>query len=564
MKRTKETRKWKIPVGSMVLRGILVIALVCVCGLLLEPFAMESHAESAAKVTTTANIRKSPDKSSEAIASAEKDKVISIRSQVKGSDGYTWYQIFVDSNTLGYIRGDMVQITDGSTPPEESSLPAVGGGTTAPTTAPNGGGTAATPTPPPAQTQAPNVTSADVTVLNPVSATVKSSQPVRVRNMPSTNGQIVGSASNGQVVTVNGQAPADSSGKAWYQVTFTDNSKEITGFIREDFLELSEPPTPYVEPTQAPEPTPEPTPEATPEPTPEVTKPYDVRLIGEQWWLVDPSTLADPQPVGWTIDDVLKLIEANKTGGAGSNTQKVIIILLVIFLVAAGGVIAFLVFKIKDMADSAYFNEVENETMNRRRSTAGGQGTRRVMQSVGTDRPDGSRAAQRTAQGNTGGRTTGTSRGTKPTGAPQGTRPTGASQGPRPQGNGQGRPAGAPQGTQRPQGSGQGMRPTGAPQGARPQGSGQGRPAGAPQGTRPQGSGQGMRPTGASQGARPQGCSQGRPAGAPQGPRPQGMRPTGPQSARPRQEDRGWQSRNFMEEEEDEFEFDFLNQDGEE
>ncbi len=43
-----------------------------------------------------------------------------------------------------------------------------------------------------------------------------------------------------------------------------------------------------------------------------------------------------------------------------------------------------------------------------------------------------------------------------------------------------------------------------------------------------------------------------RPGGVPQGTRP-----------RPRTDDQGWQSRNFMAEDEDEFEFDFLNQDGE-
>ena len=486
MKRTKETRKWKISAGGMVQRGLLTLAMVLFLVLFQEPFAMVSHAESAAKVTTTANIRRSPDKNSEAIASAEKDKVISIRSQVKGSDGYTWYQIFVDSNTLGYIRGDMVQITDGTTPPEESSLPAVGGGTAAtPTPTPNGGGTAATPTPPPAQTQAPKVTSADVTVLNPVSATVKSNQSVRVRNMPSTNGQIVGSAANGLVVTVNGQAPADSSGKAWYQVNFTDNGKEITGFIREDFLELSEPPTPYVEPTQEPDPTPEPTQEPTPTPDPQ--KPYDVVMEQGQWWLMDMNSVNENgQHDAWGIDGVLELIKREQEGGAnagaGSTTQKIIIILLVIFLVAAGGVIAFLVFKIKDMADSAYFNEVENETLNRRRTAAGGQGTRRVMQSVGAERTEGSRTGQRSTQGGSGTRPSGASRGTRPAGGSQGTRP-----------------------------------------------------GGTPQGSRPQGNGQGMRPGGVPQGTRP----------------------------RPRTDDQGWQSRNFMAEDEDEFEFDFLNQDGE-
>ena len=93
--------------------GMLALVFVLGAGLFSENLAIVSHAESAAKVTaSSAKIRKTADSSSEVIGSAAKDKAISIKSQTKGADGYTWYEVYVDANTLGYIRSDLVNITD--------------------------------------------------------------------------------------------------------------------------------------------------------------------------------------------------------------------------------------------------------------------------------------------------------------------------------------------------------------------------------------------------------------------------------------------------------------------
>ena len=76
---------------------MLALVLVLGAGLFAGELAIVSHAESAAKVTaSSAKIRKSADSSSEVIGSATKDKTISIKSQTKGADGYTWYEVYVD------------------------------------------------------------------------------------------------------------------------------------------------------------------------------------------------------------------------------------------------------------------------------------------------------------------------------------------------------------------------------------------------------------------------------------------------------------------------------------
>ncbi len=516
--------------------GVMTIAAVLLLAVFVKGFSIVSHAESAAKVTAaSANIRKEPNSTSETIGSTERDKVISIKSQVQGSDGYTWYEVYVNADTLGYIRSDLVQITDGTTPPTGSAP--------------------ATSTPPPSTpTQAPTAQIpdeplVDVTAVNPASAAVTGGESVRIRQNASTTSRIITTVKNGMALTITGMATG-TDGKQWYQVTLLSNGAETTGFIRSDFTTVkAEELTPLTADPPAEEPPaeepPADNPEAPVEPAEE--KAYETILQDGQWMLVDVEGKYSNNPgEAFSIDTVMEGVKKNAAMYEESEKtvkmQKIIIIILVIILVIAAAAITLLIFKVKDITDAQYFNEVENETLQRRgaRTQGGGQ---KAIQTAGNERQGGRGAGARQ----------GASQGQQ---RPQGGRPAGASQGQRPQG---GRPAGASQG-QRPQGS----RPAGEGQGQRPQG---GRPAGEgqrPQGGRPAGEGQrpqGGRPAGA-QGQRPQGA---RPAEQPpqgnQRPASQGQRPQGNRPASQGQQNPGWQSKNFMADE-DEFEFEFLNYDG--
>ena len=486
--------------------GMLALVFVLGAGLFSENLAIVSHAESAAKVTaSSAKIRKTADSSSEVIGSAAKDKAISIKSQTKGADGYTWYEVYVDANTLGYIRSDLVNITDGSTPPSSS-------GTTTTTTT-----TTATPAP------VVNETPVEVTAVEPLSATVTGGQSVRVRSNASTTSQIVTTAENGMALTVTGQATG-TDGKTWYQISFISNSVEVTGFIRSDYVALSGELQAPVEEQPVEE---QPTDEQPAEDTQTTSKDWDTQMQGDAWYLLDMAGQKQ-----YKIEDLFnslnQITEINaqyETNQKKISSQKAVIIILVILLAAAVAAVTLLIFKIKDMNDASYFSGVEEETARRRR----------------VDRPQGGRPQN--------GRP-----------APQGGRP----QGGRPQGSqkvmhevgAERRPASRP--------TGQGTRPDGrpAPQGERPIGQTV-RPA-APQERRP-----------APQGGRPVTPGQGRPA-------PQGGRPTAPQSERPApqagrpvarptkpvpqsegNQNPGWKSKNFMSDD-DEFEFEFLNWDGDE
>ena len=515
-------RAERVQNGQRVRMGLLALMLAVVMGFCVDSFAIVSHAQSQGKViAASAKIRKEPSTSSEVLGSTEKDKIITINNQVQGSDGYIWYQTFVNADTLGYIRSDLVTITDGTTPPTVDAATNNSGSSTTTTTTPS------------------NETPVDVTVVNPVSATVTGGASVRIRGNASTTSQIVTTASNGLVLTVTGTANG-TDGKVWYKVNFNANGSDVEGFIRSDFVSLSGELTPYVEEPIPEQPSEEPTtdPEPSTDPEPAITKDYDTALVDGEWYLVD-YIKNEQQSIQGIFNAVEQNAQAYEQVNKTVKSQKIVIIILVFLLVAAAAGVAVLILKIKDMNDDAYFNQVEKETLKRRGENRPAGTQQRVMHTVGAEK------------------------GNQP-GRPAGARPAGASQT-----GGQARPAGAPQngGQARPAGA----RPAGAPQNggqARPSGA---RPAGAPQnggqaGTAgvTQNGGQ-TRPAGA-----PQNGGQARPAGAPQNggqARPAGTPQNGNQAKKPadgvQKGQQSWQSKNFMADDDDEFEFEFLNYDGE-
>ena len=374
--------------------GMLALVLVLGAGLFSEDLAIVSHAESAAKVTaSSAKIRKSADSSSEVVGSATKDKTISIKSQTQGADGYTWYEVYVDANTLGYIRSDLVSITDGSTPPSSSNTTS-----------------AATTTNTATQAPAANETPVEVMAVEPMSATVTGGQSVRVRSNASTTSQIVSTAENGTALTVTGQATG-TDGNTWYQVSFISNNTEVTGFIRSDYVALSG----ELQAPSAEQPAEEQPSEEQPADETQTSKDWDTQLQGDAWYLLD--MVGQKQ---YKIDDLFSSIdqitEINaqfETNQKKITSQKVVIIILVIILVALAAAVTLLIFKIKDMNDAAYFSDVEEETERRRVDrpqggrTQGGRpqggrpapqgsrpkNTQKVMQDVGEERRPASRPA---------------------------------------------------------------------------------------------------------------------------------------------------------------------------
>lgn len=340
-------------------------------------FTIVSHAQNEGKVTAdSAKIRKEASIDSEVLGSADQNASLTINGQVTGTDGSIWYQVFVDASTLGYIRSDLVSITDGGTPATLTSTTT--SSTTTPSVAtPDGGVSDETP--------------AAVTEVNPVGATVTGGRDVRVRANASTTSEIITTAESGLAITVTGTATG-SDGMEWYQVNYTVNDSEITGFIRSDFVNLSEELTvPEAEaPTEAVE-NPDNAPEAN---EPDEKQKYEVAVENGEWYLIDNGD----EPGQYKISEVFDKVQTNGelylAAAKNVKTLKAVVIVLVIIIIVLIAVLTMLLFKVRDAADDEYFAEVERETARRRsadRPQGSGQNRQRM---AGADRQ-----GERTRQG---------------------------------------------------------------------------------------------------------------------------------------------------------------------
>jgi hypothetical protein len=187
---------------------ILAAAICLVMGMGIVSFADDKGTV----IPASAKIRASADASSTQVGSVAQGGNVDIIGKTTGSDGNTWYQVYVDANTKGYIRADLVKVAGTGTISEITS------------------DTATTTTT--ASTTDQSVTEA--TAVDAKTCTV-SQNSVRIRKGASTNHDIVATANKGMTLTITGEANG-SDGKLWYQVSFTYNNKEVTGFIRSDLV----------------------------------------------------------------------------------------------------------------------------------------------------------------------------------------------------------------------------------------------------------------------------------------------------------------------------------------
>lgn len=160
----------------------------------------------------SAKIRQTADTSSNQLGSVAKGGTVDIIGETTGADGKKWYQVYVDANTKGYIRADLIDRSgSGSLPTVEASA-----GSSAGTSSNSGGETAS------------------VTATQARAATVVKNG-VRVRKSASTDSAEVATLSRGIVLAVTGETTGTDNQK-WYQVTFKHSDKDINGFIRSDLV----------------------------------------------------------------------------------------------------------------------------------------------------------------------------------------------------------------------------------------------------------------------------------------------------------------------------------------
>lgn len=180
------------------MRHILAAALFC----MVMSIGFVCFADEQATVNVkNAVIRAEADPNSDKLGSVPQGKTVDVISQTTGKDGKKWYQVYVEGDKKGYIRSDLLKLKDGANVKTDDTTPA---------------------------------TPAQNTDGLPKKGTVVNND-VRIRKGASTNDGVVATANRGMVITVTGETNGGD-GKKWYQVSFTYNNKEVTGFIRSDMV----------------------------------------------------------------------------------------------------------------------------------------------------------------------------------------------------------------------------------------------------------------------------------------------------------------------------------------
>ena len=336
---------------------IFIVAAVLVV-LFGKQFALTVFASTGKVTATTANVRSQASTSSDAVASLSKGDTVEIKSQTTGTDGKVWYEIVVNATTTGYIRSDLVEITDGTTPTTS------GAAETTTTT------TTTTTTPPTANAEG-------ITPVEPVSGTTTAD--VNVRADASTNSEIVAKANNGLTLTVTGTKQG-TDGNTWYYLSFTKDGVSTTGYIRSDYVRLSgdlkEPST--EEPSEEQVPTTTETVETT------VQKHWDTQEQADGWFLLDYE-----QGKQYNINNLFEQnshnVELLEKQEGKIKSLRTILIIVVLVLVATIVAAIFFFMKWKDLDDRAAFAEAEKERA--KRIAGHGEGRRPERSSERSSRP---------------------------------------------------------------------------------------------------------------------------------------------------------------------------------
>ncbi len=315
----------------------LLAVLFVVEAILLQQTSLTVNAQGKTTVTASSGkIRESASTSSDVMASVAKNDKLDVLAQTTDADGYTWYKVYVNGSDTGYIRADLVGEVTGSVSTESASSSS------------NNTDSSNDDAPVVQQTEFVQVTATDV------AAGKVTGESVNVRENPSTNAAVAGKATGGTEVSITGQA-TDGSGKVWYQISYGD----VTGFIRSDFLEITQTVEPEVE---------EPV-EEVEEPVVEETTPvnkdyelvYEANAEGvEEWFLYD-YTRGTKQ----SLVDLLAVVRQSQEDEQGAVSQlktfKILAIVMAAFILALVIVVTVLIFKLRDSYEYEYEDDGEDD-----------------------------------------------------------------------------------------------------------------------------------------------------------------------------------------------------------
>ena len=352
------------------LAAVLVLQVV-----LLGQTTITANAQGTVKVTAdSGKIRKTPDTSADVLGSVKENDKLTVIAQTTASDGYTWYKVFVDDTTKGYIRADLVGEVEGSIETESASEASANDTSDADNDATDdaddnneNSNTSSENTNNNAQEEEeeedePQQQEVEFVQVNPstVSKAKVTASSVNVRSNPSTNAPVAGKAKADTEVNVFGEA-TDGAGAIWYQVKYTSGDTTVEGFIRSDFVEVIE----QVQEEVPQEPAEEEPVEEAPVEEPSVPKEYEVVYEAnpegvEEWFLYDHN-----RGTKQSIADLLAVVRQTQddegSAVAKLKTYKIFMIVMVAVILALVVGITLLIFKLKDAYEYVYEDDDDDE-----------------------------------------------------------------------------------------------------------------------------------------------------------------------------------------------------------
>lgn len=337
-------------------------------------FSMNSISASAAgKATVTASsgkIRESADTNSDVLGSVKKNDKLDVIASTTASDGYTWYKVYVDGESTGYIRADLLSAVSGSITTESSSSSSNDdkkdddkkseessdeqksddkkeeSGQTV--TVGSGNKKQESSDAQATETQFVQITDSTATAGKVIGSSVN------VRENPSTNAKKVDAAKGDTEVSILGEA-VDNDGKVWYQVNYGD----VTGFIRNDFIEITETAVEEEEPVE----------EEVIEEEPVEEQPVndDYAVVYEEnaegafeWFLYD-----NVKGTKQSLEKLLAVVAQNQADEESATSQlstyKIILVVLAAVVLALIIAVTVLIFKLRDAYEYEYDDDDEDD-----------------------------------------------------------------------------------------------------------------------------------------------------------------------------------------------------------
>ena len=297
------------------------------------------------------NIRKQPDQESAVIGSSTVGKEISIRGKVDVS-GITWYQVYVDSNTMGYVRADMIEKKG------DGDIPTVSVSTEGQEAQASEG----------AEADAQESAGSGVGAQESMDLQYGSTKvQAKVRPDPSTSNNPVDSLTPGTQVVVSGKSEGSDS-KTWYFVTFTSsNGSEKTGYIRSDLLELGELLPVEEEPEEEPA-------EESEEPAAAPRNDYELKIEtssdGEEAWYIYDNVTGQKQKLVPLLESSYSQTLDDTDDTKAIVKQRIVIVVLAVLLAILVIVAVIMAFKLRDAYYEDYEDDEEDEEEDDDRPTA--------------------------------------------------------------------------------------------------------------------------------------------------------------------------------------------------